>query len=315
MSNKIVATRFPDVVTDNGICDVARVSFRKLASMFTNDQNHGLLRYLFSHVHWSPFGHARLNVVTHMDRDTLLRFLLGAQLAGFKYDYSLQTGRLELNGSLWAFYENYHCLPLQVAGSIVKLLFQKFPVSSRHMWVSAAPEMLPDQYAVETVPTSAKMIHASFRCEAPFYVVRQLGKHQVGLCWNEVSRRYVADAPEHYDIDAWRRKPEGSIKQGSGEVFGDKDQWEFNLWVKDLRAHSDHLYERLLERDVAPEIARSVVTMDVQTEWIWTGSLTDFARICKQRIYPNAQKESRIFAEQIDAQLTPEFGTLWTSLR
>lgn len=315
MSNKIVATRFPDVVTDNGICDVARVSFRKEASQFTEEQNHGLLRYLFTHYHWSPFGHARLGVVTHITQYELLTFLLNSQLAGFKYDYHIPTGRLELNGSLWAFYENYHNLPLNIAGSIVKLLFSKFPVSSRHMWVSAAPEMLPSQYAVEVKETSAKMTHASFRCEAPFYVVRQLGKHQVGLCWNEVSRRYVADEPEHYDVDAWRRKPEGSVKQGSGTVFDDDSQEMFGYWINGLRRNSDELYNRLLSHDVAPELARSCVLMDVQTEWIWTGSLLDWARVCKQRIYPNAQKESRMFAEQIDAQLSTEFGTLWTSLR
>lgn len=315
MSNKIVATRFPDVVTDNGICDVARVSFRKEASQFTGDQNHSLLRYLFSHVHWSPFGHARLNVVTHIGQSELLKFLLNAQLAGFKYDYHSLSGRLELNGSLWAFYENYHHLPLTIVNSIVKLLFKKFPVSCRHMWTTAEPDMLADKYALEVQANSTKMIHASFRCEAPFYVVRQLGKHQVGLCWNEVSRRYVADIPEHYDIDAWRRKPEGSIKQGSGEVFEPEQQSQFNWQVGQLRQMSDILYSQLIIDGVAPELARSCVLMDVQTEWIWTGSLLDWARVCKQRIYPNAQKESRMFAEQVDSQLSTEFGTLWTSLR
>ncbi len=35
--------------------------------------------------------------------------------------------------------------------------------------------------------------HASlqFRIKAPIFVARQLVKHQVGLVWNEVSRRYV----------------------------------------------------------------------------------------------------------------------------
>lgn len=315
MSNKIVATRFPDVVTDNGICNVARVSFRKEASQFTDDQNHGLLRYLFSHVHWSPFGHARLNVVTHMGQQDLLELLINAQMAGFKFDYHTGTGRLELNGSLWAFYENFHYFPLHVVNSIIRLLFKKFPESAKLAWSTVCPEMLAEQYAMEIQPSSTKMIHASFRCEAPFYVVRQLGKHQVGLCWNEVSRRYVADEPEHYDIDAWRRKPEGSIKQGSGEVFDPEIQLLLNEELRQLRSHSDSLYSYFILQGVAPELARSCVLMDTQTEWIWTGSLLDWARVCKQRIYPNAQKESRMFAEQIDAQLSGEFGTLWTGLR
>ena len=37
--------------------------------------------------------------------------------------------------------------------------------------------------------------HASlqFHIKAPIFVARQLVKHQVGLVWNEVSRRYDAD--------------------------------------------------------------------------------------------------------------------------
>ena len=47
--------------------------------------------------------------------------------------------------------------------------------------------------------------HASmqFRIKAPIFVARQLVKHQVGLVWNEVSRRYVDDAPEFYVPESW----------------------------------------------------------------------------------------------------------------
>ena len=58
--------------------------------------------------------------------------------------------------------------------------------------------------------------HASlqFRIKAPIFVARQLVKHQVGLVWNEVSRRYVDFPPELYQPDAWRGRPVNS-KQGS----------------------------------------------------------------------------------------------------
>ena len=50
--------------------------------------------------------------------------------------------------------------------------------------------------------------HASlqFRIKAPIFVARQLVKHQVGLVWNEVSRRYVDDEPEFYIPQEWRLK-------------------------------------------------------------------------------------------------------------
>ena len=58
--------------------------------------------------------------------------------------------------------------------------------------------------------------HASvqFRIKAPIFVARQLVKHQVGLTWNEISRRYVDYEPEFYDVDKWRGSPVDK-KQGS----------------------------------------------------------------------------------------------------
>ena len=55
-----------------------------------------------------------------------------------------------------------------------------------------------------------------FHIKAPIFVARQLVKHQVGLVWNEVSRRYVDDEPEFYIPDEWRLKADNK-KQGSSE--------------------------------------------------------------------------------------------------
>ena len=55
-----------------------------------------------------------------------------------------------------------------------------------------------------------------FHIKAPVFVARQLVKHQVGLTWNEVSRRYVDMEPEFYTPDVWRGVAENK-KQGSSE--------------------------------------------------------------------------------------------------
>ena len=62
--------------------------------------------------------------------------------------------------------------------------------------------------------------HASlqFRIKAPVFVARQLVKHQVGLVWNEVSRRYVDDEPEFYAPEVWRGRPKNSKQGSDGEV-------------------------------------------------------------------------------------------------
>ena len=56
----------------------------------------------------------------------------------------------------------------------------------------------------------------TFRIKAPLFVARQLGKHQVGLVWNEVSRRYVDSPPEFYYPGEWRKRAE-NVKQGSSD--------------------------------------------------------------------------------------------------
>lgn len=52
--------------------------------------------------------------------------------------------------------------------------------------------------------------------KAPIFIARQLGKHQVGMVWNEVSRRYVTDEPEFYRFPEYRLAAP-NVKQGSSE--------------------------------------------------------------------------------------------------
>ena len=53
-----------------------------------------------------------------------------------------------------------------------------------------------------------------FHIKAPIFVARQLVKHQIGLTWNEISRRYVDDEPVFFEPDVWRGKADDK-KQGS----------------------------------------------------------------------------------------------------
>ena len=51
--------------------------------------------------------------------------------------------------------------------------------------------------------------HASLQFHIiPVFVARQLVKHQIGLTWNEVSRRYVDDKPDFYHPLIWRGNDE-----------------------------------------------------------------------------------------------------------
>lgn len=141
----------------------------------------------------------------------------------------------------------------------------------------------------------------SLRIKAPIFVARQLVKHQVGLVWNEVSRRYVDSEPTFY-LPELRERAE-NVKQGSGDVLVDI---EYNP-IKETSKSSLMAYKYLLRMNVAPEIARSVLPLNTMTEWIWTGTLAAFVRVVNLRIHPHAQKEARIVGEKIKEILIEKF--------
>jgi len=151
--------------------------------------------------------------------------------------------------------------------------------------------------------------HASlqFRIKAPIFVARQLVKHQVGLVWNEVSRRYVDDEPEFYIPTEWRLKAEDK-KQGSTD-----ETIEYN--IQGAIEFVTQTYNNLLSANVAPEMARMVLPQNLYTEWYWSGTLMAFARICNLRCKPDTQLETQQIAQQIDMLAKEKFPVTWSALR
>jgi len=151
--------------------------------------------------------------------------------------------------------------------------------------------------------------HASmqFHIKAPVFVARQLVKHQVGLVWNEVSRRYVDDEVEFYEPTEWRLAAENK-KQGSSDETIKFSVTPTHEWCRQT-------YKNLLSAGVAPEMARMVLPQSTYTEWYWSGTLYAFARVCNLRCKPDAQKETQMVADQIDELAKNLFPNSWEALR
>jgi thymidylate synthase (FAD) len=149
-------------------------------------------------------------------------------------------------------------------------------------------------------------VNATFVIKAPIFVARQLGKHQVGLVWNEVSRRYVDDEPEFFYPDGWRGKPVNA-KQGSDGVVTGVFANELSIHFHNSVKESLMTYNMLLEGGVAPEQARMILPQNMMTEWWWTGSLAAWSRIFKLRLDPHTQKETQDIAQEMYNQLLPSF--------
>lgn len=138
--------------------------------------------------------------------------------------------------------------------------------------------------------------HVTFRCKAPIFVARQLAKSQVGFVWSEVSRRYVDVTPEFYIPEMRARAP--GVKQGSKDEVV-KNWMETTLEFEHVCKKTLDTYESMLDEGVAPEVARSILPQSMMTEWIWTGSLYGFIRVCRLRLDHHAQKETRSITAKI----------------
>ena len=151
----------------------------------------------------------------------------------------------------------------------------------------------------------------SLHIKAPIFVRTQCFKHKVGLVENEISRRYVKDSPEFY-TPFWRNAPTNGAKQGSsGFVRYPED---FTDAYQNLCDDAVDLYKFLLEEGIAPEQARAILPQGTYTEWYWTGSLSSFARVYKQRIDPHAQWEVQQYAAAIGEIISQIFPESWKVL-
>lgn len=155
---------------------------------------------------------------------------------------------------------------------------------------------------------------ARFRIKIPIFVAREWFRHTIGFARNEVSRRYVDTEPECWVPGAdGMRERDPKLKQGSREnpcAAAD----EANAVMEESMHSAMETYKRLLAMNVAPEVARAVLPQSMYTEFIETGSLSAYARLCKLRLDPSAQAEIRMYAGMIADLLRPHFPVSWAAL-
>lgn len=153
-----------------------------------------------------------------------------------------------------------------------------------------------------------------FRIKMPIFVAREWYRHQIGFARNEVSRRYVDSPPECYvpkanDI----RERDPKAKQGSKDTPVDNAEYACEH-IKEITEEAMDVYKVLLRSGVAPEVARMILPQSMYTEFIETGSLAAYARLCSLRLDPTAQKEIRDYAEAVSTLLEKVFPVCWPAL-
>ena len=155
-------------------------------------------------------------------------------------------------------------------------------------------------------------VSQQLKIDAPIFIARQLQKHQVGLAWNEVSRRYVSTPPEFYTIDVWRKQSKDKKQGSSSEPIA--SQSIAHAIKKEAEIACVNAYNKLLRMDVCPEQARMVLPQSMMTSWYWSGSVYAFSRVCNLRLKEDAQAETREVAESISNHCAIMFPISWKNL-
>ena len=135
----------------------------------------------------------------------------------------------------------------------------------------------------------------TFRIMCPIYVERQLFKHQVGVSVNSKSGRYVDFSDSYTPVSRWRKQSENS-KQGSGDDLDPSTQVKARLIEAEVIRRCESAYNKLIELGVSKEQARTILPLNLNTEFYWTGSLQAFVHLIKLRTDSHAQQETREIA-------------------
>ena len=153
---------------------------------------------------------------------------------------------------------------------------------------------------------------ARFRIKIPIWMAREWFRHTIGFARNEVSRRYV-DEPPTFHLPGVLRSRAPNKKQGSQD-----DEHELSSQYREEMEHlcdeTSRLYRLMLANGICPEQARMILPQNMMTEFIETGSLAAYARLCKLRLGADAQKEIREVAQLIGDALEKVFPVSWNVL-
>ncbi len=153
---------------------------------------------------------------------------------------------------------------------------------------------------------------ARFRLKMPIWMAREWFRHTIGFARNEVSRRYVDDEPTFHLPECVRGRA-ANKKQGSLEEQHHDNELMMNV-MKESTTKSLAYYTSLIHSGVPPEQARMVLPQNMMTEFIETGSLAAYARLCKLRTGPDAQKEIQDAAKMVSEALAVKFPATWNVL-
>jgi len=159
--------------------------------------------------------------------------------------------------------------------------------------------------------TPFEMVEFKFHCKMPIFVARQWVRHRTANI-NEYSLRYSQARDEFYYPDPEHIQFQSVLnKQGrKGEVPVELKQ-KVQDYFREISERSFAIYSELNEAGVARELARSVLPVNLYTEWYWKNDLHNLLHFIGLRSDSHAQYEIRVFSDAMDQSVKAVAPFAW----
>jgi thymidylate synthase (FAD) len=159
--------------------------------------------------------------------------------------------------------------------------------------------------------TPFEMVEFKFHCKMPIFVARQWVRHRTANI-NEYSLRYSEARDEFYMPDPEHIQFQSALnKQGRmGEVPAELKQ-KVQDYFKEISERSFEIYSELNEAGVARELARSILPVNLYTEWYWKNDLHNLLHFVGLRSDSHAQYEIRVYSDAMAASVKAVAPYAW----
>ena len=138
----------------------------------------------------------------------------------------------------------------------------------------------------------------TFHVKLPIFVARQWIRHRTARL-NEISGRYSILKPEFY-VPAGKDIALQSSDNKQGRMNEAVPQDLQNEVINSLQKQQEEIYagySKLLDKNIARELARINLPLSTYTEWYWQIDLHNLFHFLRLRMDAHAQKEIRDYAE------------------
>jgi len=145
--------------------------------------------------------------------------------------------------------------------------------------------------------TPFEMVEFKFHCKMPIFVARQWVRHRTANI-NEYSLRYSEARDEFYYPDPENIQFQSALnKQGRMGKVPEELKQKVQDYFKEISERSFAIYSELNKAGIARELARSILPVNLYTEWYWKNDLHNLLHFIGLRSDSHAQYEIRVFSD------------------